>query len=153
MNANLAGFAAALADDPLWVMNTVPTAAKIDTLGVIYERGLIGTYQDWCEAMSTYPRTYDFLHADSLFTLYKERCDMEDILLEMDRILRPEGTVVIRDDVDIVAKVKSVTDGMRWDSQIVDHEDGPHLREKILLAMKTYWTAVAVDRGKSNAGS
>ncbi|KAG0473245.1 hypothetical protein HPP92_015102 [Vanilla planifolia] len=130
MNANLAGFAAALADDPLWVMNTVPTAAKIDTLGVIYERGLIGTYQDWCEAMSTYPRTYDFLHADSLFTLYKER-----------------------DDVDIVAKVKSVTDGMRWDSQIVDHEDGPHLREKILLAMKTYWTAVAVDRGKSNAGS
>lgn len=48
MNANLGGFAAALIDDPVWVMNVVPTAASVDTLGVVYERGLIGTYQDWC---------------------------------------------------------------------------------------------------------
>lgn len=61
---------------------------------------------------------------------------MEDILLEMDRILRPEGTVIFRDDVDVLVKIKSYTDRMRWDSQIVDHEDGPHQREKILLAVK-----------------
>jgi hypothetical protein len=103
MNAYLGGFAAALIDYPLWVMNAVPVEAKINTLGVIYERGLIGTYQNWyisalfsfglihfcrlrsldhkllfccccrCEAMSTYPRTYDFIHADSVFTLYKDR--------------------------------------------------------------------------------
>ena len=48
MNANLGGFAAALIDDPVWVMNVVPTAANVSTLGVVYERGLIGTYQDWC---------------------------------------------------------------------------------------------------------
>lgn len=47
MNAYLGGFAAALVDDPLWVMNAVPVEAKINTLGVIYERGLIGTYQNW----------------------------------------------------------------------------------------------------------
>lgn len=120
--------------------------------------------------MSTYPRTYDLLHADSVFSLYRDRyilphamqdlvlnifnlnffylntiddcrCEMEDILLEMDRILRPEGTVIMRDDVDVLARVKSITDGMRWDSQIVDHEEGPHQREKILLAVKRYWTA------------
>ncbi|KAJ8511191.1 hypothetical protein OPV22_001625 [Ensete ventricosum] len=141
MNAKFGGFAAALVDDPVWVMNVVPTAANTNTLGVIYERGLIGTYQDWCEAMSTYPRTYDLLHADRVFTLYKGRCEMEDILLEMDRILRPEGTVIVRDDVDVLIKIKSVTDGMRWDSQIADHEDGPHQREKLLLVVKTYWTA------------
>ncbi|XP_072989202.1 probable methyltransferase PMT15 [Typha latifolia] len=141
MNARFGGFAAAAIDDPVWVMNVVPTAANLNTLGVIYERGLIGTYQDWCEAMSTYPRTYDLLHADSVFTLYKDRCEMEDILLEMDRILRPEGSVIFRDDVDILVKIKSITDGMRWDSQIVDHEDGPLEREKILLVVKTYWTA------------
>ncbi|KAI0520521.1 hypothetical protein KFK09_007997 [Dendrobium nobile] len=142
MNAKHGGFAAALIEEPLWVMNVVPTAANADAdaLGVVYERGLIGTYQDWCEAMSTYPRTYDLLHADSLFTLYKERCEMENILLEMDRILRPEGTVIIRDDVDLVVRIKSITDGMRWKSQIVDHEDGPLQREKLLLAVKTYWT-------------
>lgn len=47
MNAKLGGFAAALVDEPLWVMNVVPTAVNATTLGVVFERGLIGTYQDW----------------------------------------------------------------------------------------------------------
>lgn len=47
MNSYLGGFAAALVDDPVWVMNVVPVEAEINTLGVIYERGLIGTYQNW----------------------------------------------------------------------------------------------------------
>lgn len=140
MNACFGGFAAALAGDPMWVMNMVPTGGNSTTLGVIYERGLIGNYQDWCEGMSTYPRTYDLIHADSVFSLYKDRCEMDTILLEMDRILRPEGTVIIRDDVDLLVKIKSVADGMRWNSQIVDHEDGPLVREKLLLVVKTYWT-------------
>lgn len=69
------------------------------------------------------------------------RCQFEDILLEMDRILRPEGTVIVRDDVDILIKIKTIADGMRWDSLIVDNEDGPLEREKILMVVKTYWTA------------
>ncbi|XP_058181918.1 probable methyltransferase PMT16 [Rhododendron vialii] len=150
MNAYLGGFAAALVKDPVWVMNVVPAEAKINTLGAIYERGLIGTYQNWCEAMSTYPRTYDLIHSDSVFTLYNYRCEMEDILLEMDRILRPEGSIIIRDDVDILVKVKRITDGLNWDSQIVDHEDGPLNREKLLFAVKLYWTAPASsDQGGS----
>lgn len=47
MNAFLGGFAAALVDHSLWVMNVVPVESKLNTLGVIYERGLIGTYQSW----------------------------------------------------------------------------------------------------------
>ncbi|XP_065864757.1 probable methyltransferase PMT16 [Euphorbia lathyris] len=141
MNAYLGGFAAALVDDPVWVMNVVPVEAHVDTLGVVYQRGLIGTYQNWCEAMSTYPRTYDFIHADSVFTLYKDRCEMEDILIEMDRILRPEGSVIIRDDVDVLLKVKNIAQVMQWDVRIADHEKSPHMREKILFAVKQYWTA------------
>ncbi|KAH1235132.1 putative methyltransferase PMT13 [Glycine max] len=138
MNAYLGGFAAALIDDPVWVMNTVPVEAEVNTLGAIYERGLIGTYMNWCEAMSTYPRTYDFMHGDSVFSLYQNRCKMEDILLEMDRILRPQGSVILRDDVDVLLKVKSFTDAMQWDSRIADHEKGPHQREKILVAVKQW---------------
>ncbi|XP_021730129.1 probable methyltransferase PMT15 [Chenopodium quinoa] len=153
MNANLGGFAAALVDDPVWVMNVVPVEA-INTLGVIYERGLIGTYQSWCEAMSTYPRTYDLLHADSVFTLYNDRCEMEDILLEMERILRPEGSAIFRDDVDNLVKIQKITDALQWDSQIVDHEDGPLQREKILFAVKTYWTApFSANEQNSNSDS
>ncbi|XP_054779508.1 probable methyltransferase PMT15 [Prosopis cineraria] len=141
MNAYLGGFAAALSNNPVWVMNVVPPQSQVNRLGAIFERGLIGTYHDWCEAMSTYPRTYDLIHADSVFTLYDSRCEMEDILIEMDRILRPEGSVIIRDDVDILVKVQKLVEGMEWESQIVDHEDGPLERQKLLFVVKKYWTA------------
>ncbi|ERN08212.1 hypothetical protein AMTRI_Chr09g37780 [Amborella trichopoda] len=140
MNANLGGFAAAMAEDPVWVMNVVPANSEHDTLGMIYERGFIGTYQDWCEAFSTYPRTYDMIHAVGVFSIYQDRCDISNILLEMDRILRPEGTVIFRDTVEVLVKIQGITEGMRWKSQIMDHESGPFNPEKILLAVKTYWT-------------
>lgn len=47
MNAGLGGFAAALESPQLWVMNVVPTISERNTLGVVYERGLIGIYHDW----------------------------------------------------------------------------------------------------------
>ncbi|KAG5050884.1 hypothetical protein JHK87_003082 [Glycine soja] len=72
MRATYGGFAAALKDLPVWVFNVVNTDAP-DTLAVIYERGLIGIYHDWCESFSTYPRTYDLLHADHLFSILKNR--------------------------------------------------------------------------------
>jgi hypothetical protein len=67
------------------------------------------------------------------------RCDVEDILLEMDRILRPEGAVILRDSVDVLNKVRSTVAGMRWKSKLLDHEDGPHVPEKILISVKEYW--------------
>ncbi|XP_047340811.1 probable methyltransferase PMT14 [Impatiens glandulifera] len=138
MNAGLGGFAAALDSPKLWVMNVVPTIAQ-NTLGVIYERGLMGIYHDWCEGFSTYPRTYDLIHANGLFSLYQNRCELEDILLEMDRILRPEGTVIFRDEVDVLNKAKKIAEGMRWEMKLIDHEDGPMVPEKIMVAYKQYW--------------
>ena len=64
----------------------------------------------------------------------------------MDRILRPEGTVIFRDTVELLVKIKSITDGMRWNSQIMDHESGPFNPEKILVAVKTYWTGEATQK-------
>ncbi|XP_021746554.1 probable methyltransferase PMT2 [Chenopodium quinoa] len=148
MNAGLGGFAAAIHSSKLWVMNVMPTIAEKNTLGVVYERGLVGIYHDWCEGFSTYPRTYDLIHANGVFSLYKNKCNLEDILLEMDRILRPEGAVIIRDEVDVLVKVKKIVAGMRWDTRLVDHEDGPLVPEKILVAVKQYWT---VDGGNSTS--
>ena len=47
MISDLGGFAATLANDCSWVMNVVPSDAKLNILGAIYERGLIGTYHNW----------------------------------------------------------------------------------------------------------
>jgi ubiquinone/menaquinone biosynthesis C-methylase UbiE len=44
------------------------------------------------------------------FAFAKVRVDR--ILQEMDRILRPRGTVIIREDVDLLVKVKSLADGI-----------------------------------------
>lgn len=68
---------------------------------------------------------------------------MEDILLEMDRILRPQGSVIIRDDVDLLVDAKNIADELLWESRLVDHEDGPLVREKLLIATKKYWTTPA----------
>lgn len=46
MNTVYGGFAAALIDDPLWVMNVVSSNGA-NSLGVVFDRGLIGTYHDW----------------------------------------------------------------------------------------------------------
>lgn len=70
-------------------------------------------------------------------------------MLEMDRILRPEGSVIIRDDVDVLVQVKRIGDGLNWDSQIVDHEDGPLMREKLLFAVKLYSTSPPSEDQKS----
>ena len=50
MNAFLGGFAAALSNDPVWVMNVAPatiTSTLNSWYGVIYDKGLIGIYHEW----------------------------------------------------------------------------------------------------------
>ncbi|XVF79986.1 hypothetical protein PTKIN_Ptkin15bG0034300 [Pterospermum kingtungense] len=144
MNAFLGGFAAALASDPVWVMNVVP-ARKPLTLGVIYDRGLIGVYHDWCEPFSTYPRTYDLVHVTGIESLIKipgsskSRCNLVDLMVEIDRMLRPEGTVVIRDSPEVIDKVARIAHAVRWTATINDKEPESHGRENILVATKTFW--------------
>ncbi|TYG56206.1 hypothetical protein ES288_D08G045400v1 [Gossypium darwinii] len=144
MNAFFGGFAAALKSDPVWVMNVVP-ARKPLTLDVIYDRGLIGVYHDWCEPFSTYPRTYDLIHVAGIESLIKlpgsskSRCNLVDLMVEIDRMLRPEGTVVIRDSPEVIEKVARIARAVRWSATINDKEPESHGRENILVATKTFW--------------
>lgn len=46
MNTIYGGFAAVVIEDPLWVMNVVSSYAA-NTLAVVYDRGLVGSYHDW----------------------------------------------------------------------------------------------------------
>uniref|UniRef100_A0A8R7TZ13 Methyltransferase n=2 Tax=Triticum urartu TaxID=4572 RepID=A0A8R7TZ13_TRIUA len=133
MNAGFGSFAAAMLKYPVWVMNVVPANITDNTLGIIYERGLIGTYMDWCEAFSTYPRTYDLIHANGVFSLYIDKCGILDILVEMDRILRPGGAAIIRDAADVVLKVKEAADRLQWRSRVVDTEDEGPDPQKLLI--------------------
>ncbi|KAH7659009.1 Sterol 24-C-methyltransferase protein [Dioscorea alata] len=138
MNTLFGGFAAALIDSPVWVMNVVSSYGP-NSLGVVYDRGLIGSYHDWCEAFSTYPRTYDLLHLDGLFTAESHRCEMKYVLLEMDRILRPNGHVIIRESVYFVDAVDIIAKGLRWNCQKQDTEYSNTEKEKLLICQKKLW--------------
>ncbi|KAL2934831.1 putative methyltransferase PMT1 [Bienertia sinuspersici] len=106
MKANLGSFAAALKDKPLWVMNVVGEDGP-NTLKIVFDRGLIGAIHSWCESFSTYPRTYDLLHAWTVFSdIEKKGCSVVDLLIEMDRILRPQGFVIVRDKQSMVDYIK-----------------------------------------------
>lgn len=71
-------FAAALSQQKVWVMSVVPVHSP-DALPIIFERGLVGIYHDWCESFGTYPRSYDLLHADHLLSRLKNRLVFVDL--------------------------------------------------------------------------
>ncbi|CAI8598894.1 unnamed protein product [Vicia faba] len=134
MNSIYGGFAAALKDLKIWVMNVV-SIESADTLPIIYERGLFGIYHDWCESFSTYPRSYDLLHADHLFSKVKKRCSLASLLAEVDRILRPEGKLIVRDTVEIINELESMVRSMQWEVRMTYSKD----KEGLLCVQKSKW--------------
>ncbi|XP_076885698.1 putative methyltransferase PMT24 [Bidens hawaiensis] len=140
MRSIYGGFAAALRDLKVWVMNVVPVDSP-DTLAVIYERGLFGIYHNWCESFSTYPRTYDLLHADHLFSDLKKRCKLASVIAEVDRILRPKGKIIVRDNVETIAEIESMVKSMHWNIVMTYSKE----QEGLLCVQKTLWRPTEVE--------
>ncbi|KAK6117069.1 hypothetical protein DH2020_049212 [Rehmannia glutinosa] len=146
MKANLGSFAAALKDKDVWVMNVIPEDGP-KTLKIVYDRGLIGTVHNWCEAFSTYPRTYDLLHAWTVFSdIEKKGCSGEDLLLEMDRILRPTGFAIIRDRQPVIDFVKKYLAALHWEA-VATEESGPDGDEVVFVIQKKLWLTSESFRG------
>ncbi|CAA2993565.1 probable methyltransferase PMT9 [Olea europaea subsp. europaea] len=143
MNSHLGGFASALRNKDVWVMNVAPFNAS-DKLKIIYDRGLIGTVHDWCESFSTYPRTYDLLHAWSIFSKIEAiGCSSEDLLIEMDRMLRPEGFVIIRDRPSVINHVRKFLAALKWNGWVSEAEPSADalssIEERVLIVRKKSW--------------
>ncbi|CAL5407511.1 unnamed protein product [Camellia sinensis] len=113
MNAGYGGFAAAIIDRPLWVMNVIPVSGP-DTLSVIFDRGLIGVYHDCF-----------------LFRNITQRCDMTAVVVEMDRILRPGGFVLVQDTVKMINSLGQILRSLHW--SITIHQ------EQFLVGKKGFW--------------
>ncbi|KAM7464460.1 hypothetical protein LguiA_032581 [Lonicera macranthoides] len=138
MNAHYGGLNAAFLDARklVWVMNVVPIWAR-NTLPLILDQGFAGVLHDWCEPFPTYARTYDMLHANGLLTyLALEGCSMTSLLLEMDRILRPEGWVVISDKLGPIEKARMLATQMRWEARVLDLQNGSD--QRLLICQKPF---------------
>ncbi|KAF5454516.1 hypothetical protein F2P56_024174 [Juglans regia] len=134
MRAVYGGFAAALRDLRVWVLNVVNVDSP-DTLPIIYERGLFGIYHDWCESFSTYPRSYDLLHADHLFSKLKKRCRLDPIMAEVDRIVRPGGKLIVRDESSTIGEVENLLKSLHWEVHLTFSKN----QEGMLSAQKGNW--------------
>ncbi|KAK4428571.1 putative pectin methyltransferase QUA2 [Sesamum alatum] len=140
MNAHFGGFNAALLETrkSVWVMNVVPTNGR-NTLPLILDRGFIGLLHDWCEPFPTYPRTYDLVHAEGFLSLEfaeQPRCQLTDLFAEIDRLLRPEGWVILRDSAPLIEFARSLTTQLKWDARIVEVESNSN--ERLLICQKPF---------------
>ncbi|ESQ32986.1 hypothetical protein EUTSA_v10003873mg [Eutrema salsugineum] len=138
MNARFGNLNSALLDErkSAWVMNVVPVNAR-NTLPIILDRGFAAVLHDWCEPFPTYPRTYDMLHANELLThLSSERCSLMDLFLEMDRILRPEGWVVLSDKLGVIEMARALAARVRWEARVIDLQDGSD--QRLLVCQKPF---------------
>ncbi|XP_024363734.1 probable methyltransferase PMT12 isoform X3 [Physcomitrium patens] len=141
-NAGYGSFAAAMAlkMPPVpWVVLNVMPVDQPDRLPVIFDRGLLGVYHDWCEPFDSYPRTFDLIHASRLFSS-QNRCSMQVILQEMDRLLRPGGFALFRDHKKVLLPLQKVAQALHWKAHIEDTESGTWGTEKFLHCQKTRWT-------------
>ncbi|CAO2147214.1 unnamed protein product [Urochloa humidicola] len=72
-------------------------------------------YHEWCESFSTYPRSYDLVHTDHLFSKLKSRCKLLPVIIEVDLILRPEEKLIVHDDVATLIEVQSIARSLHWE--------------------------------------
>ncbi|KAF7834137.1 putative methyltransferase PMT26 [Senna tora] len=96
MRSVYGGFAAALRDLNIWVMNVVPIDSA-DTLPLIYERGLF--------------------------------------VVEVDRILRPGGKLIVRDKAEMIKELEAMVRSMHWEILTSYSED----KHGFLCAQKSNW--------------
>lgn len=73
------------------------------------------------------------------FLIWHGRCHLVDLMVEIDRILRPEGTAVIRDTSDVIDKVGKIARAIRWRVEVHDAEPESSSGEKIIVATKQLW--------------
>ncbi|KAK1374531.1 hypothetical protein POM88_030724 [Heracleum sosnowskyi] len=69
------------------------------------------------------PVGIDLVHADHLFSDIKKRCKLQGIITEVDRILRPKGTLIVRDDVETITEIEKIAKSIQWKVQLTYSKD------------------------------
>ncbi|KAF3643662.1 putative methyltransferase PMT21 [Capsicum annuum] len=124
MNTLYGGFAAAVIDDPLWVMNVVSSYAPNTLPVVLSEHFMTGV------RLSLHIRGHTISCMSMASSLRK--------VIEMDRILRPLGYAIIRESSYFVDAIATMAKGTRWSCRKEETEYGVD-KEKLLICQKKLW--------------
>ena len=66
----------------------------------------------------------------------EHRCNITNIMVEMDRVLRPGGRVYIRDSLSLMDQLKQIATAIGWRAGVHDTGEGPHASVRILICDK-----------------
>lgn len=67
------------------------------------------------------------------------RCSIVDVVVEMDRLLRPGGAAVVRDSPKGIEKVARMARAVRWAVSVHGAEAESSSGERVLVATKELW--------------
>lgn len=67
------------------------------------------------------------------------------VIAEADRILRPEGKLIVRDDVETLGQVENMLRSMHWEIRMTYSKE----KEGLLCAQKTMWRPKEMETIKS----
>lgn len=64
-----------------------------------------------------------------------DRCNLVAVVAEVDRILRPEGKLIVRDDVGTINELENMVKSMQWEVRMTYSKD----KEGLLCVQKSLW--------------
>ena len=67
------------------------------------------------------------------------------MVAEIDRILRPEGHLIVRDKVEIIGEIESLAKSLQWKIRLTYSKDN----EGLLCVQKTFWRPIEMETIKS----
>lgn len=63
------------------------------------------------------------------------RCNLAAVVAEVDRILRPEGKLIVRDDVETIGELENMFKSMKWEVRLTYSKD----KEGLFCVQKSMW--------------
>lgn len=69
------------------------------------------------------------------------RCKLLPVMAEVDRILRPEGKLIVRDKVEIINEIENMAKSLHWEVRLTFSKES----EGLMCLQKTSWRPKEVE--------
>lgn len=69
------------------------------------------------------------------------RCHILPVIAEVDRVLRPEGNLIVRDNIEIINEIENMARSLHWEVRMTYSKDS----EGLLCVQKTVWRPQEVE--------
>ncbi|WZZ16602.1 hypothetical protein YC2023_109691 [Brassica napus] len=79
---------------------------------------------------------------DTLITqLFVKRCSLVSVIVEVDRILRPQGTFIVNDGMEKIGEIEKMMESLKWNVRMTHSRYG----EGVISVQKSWWRPTEVE--------